>query len=51
MGTCGDSIKPGGVVCTVCILGVLLGLSKRASLLASWYAMSLHVMPVCALTF
>jgi hypothetical protein len=47
----GTPLSQYGVVCVVCIMGVLSGLFKRAPLLASWFAMSLHVMPVCALTF
>ena len=40
-----------GVVWAVCILGVLVGLSRRAPLFASWPVISLPIIHVCALTF
>ena len=47
----GTPLSQYGVVWAVCIMGMLAGLSKRAALLASWSAMSLPIMPKCALTF
>lgn len=46
----GTPLSQYGVVCAVCILGVLVCLSSRATLLTSWSAMSLPIMHVCALT-
>lgn len=40
-----------GVVWVVCVRGVVVGLSRRVPSFASWLAIWLHVMSVCALTF
>ena len=40
-----------GVVWAVCILGVLVGLSRKASLFASWSTISFTIMPMCAMIF
>ena len=47
----GTPLSQYGVVWVVCILGVLVGLSRRAPLFASWSAISLPIIHVCALTF
>ena len=47
----GTPLSQYGVVWAICILGVLAGLSRRAPLFASWSAISLPIIHVCALTF
>ena len=40
-----------GVVCAMCIWGVGVGLARVVPHFASWYAISLHVMSMCTVTF
>ena len=51
MGTCGTQLSHYGVVWAIYILGVFAGLSRKAPSFASWYAISLPIMHVCAVIF
>ena len=47
----GTPLSKYGMVCDVCILWVLVGLSRRAPSFASWSAISLPIMYVCVVSF
>ena len=47
----GTPLSQYGVIWAICIMGVFMGLFRRAPSFASWSTISLLIMPICALIF